>query len=315
MRQYDWDNLRVFLAASRAPSALDASHGLMMSQSTISRRIQRLEKDMSVKLFERSPQGWRLTTVGHRLIEHVERLESTLAAAESNVLDQSALSGEIRLGCTEAFGSFFLAPHVARFCRQHPAITVDLLPMPRTLNLSKREADASIAIDRPSAKSFITCRLARYRLLPFASKEYLENHARIASVEDLKEHSWIDYVDDLIFSPQQFSLHKWLPSVRARLRSTSVIAQSQAVRAGLGIAVLPYFLGSAIEGLVPVLPNKIEITRTFWLIAPPERREIARVKALWAYLRSVADANRQFLMGRAKEIAWLEGLNPVLASH
>jgi len=306
MNHFDWDNLRVFLAAARSQSALEASHTLKMSQSTISRRIQRLERDTGSKLFERSSQGLSLTSAGHRLLEHVEKLESTVSAVETSVFSDSlALTGEIRLGATEGFGTFFLAPHVGRFCTRHPAIVVDVLPMPRSLNLSKREADASVAIDRPSANSFVTCKLSDYRLLPYATPAYLAEHPPIRDVEDLENHRWIDYVDDLIFSPQQFSLQKWMPSSKPFLRSTSVIAQAQAVRAGLGIAVLPCFLGSVIEGLVPLLAEKVDVTRTFWLVAPPERREVARVKALWDYIREVAEVNKDFLLGRTATMTWV----------
>lgn len=102
MNQFDWDNLRVFLGVARARSALEASHTLGVDQSTISRRMKRLEADIGSKLFDRTSQGHRLTSAGHRLLEHVEKLESTLTAVESDVFgDNMALTGEIRLGATE----------------------------------------------------------------------------------------------------------------------------------------------------------------------------------------------------------------------
>lgn len=307
MNHFDWDNLRVFLGVARSRSALEASHSLGLNQSTISRRLHRLEGDIGSKLFDRNSQGHRLTSAGHRLLEHVEKLESTLSAVESDVFgDNMALTGEIRLGATEAFGSHFLAPHLAHFCTRHPAITVDLLPMPRNVNLSKREADASVTVDRPTTDSFVTVKLADYRLLPYATPGYLQRHPPIHSVADLAAHRWIDYVDDLLFTTQQVSLSKWLPSARSFLRSTSVIAQLHAVRSGLGIALLPCFLASAESDLVPILADEIDITRNFWLVAPAERRELARIKALWDYLRQVVDANRDFLMGRSSHITWVE---------
>ncbi len=306
MNQFDWDNLRVFLAVARARSALEASSALGLNQSTISRRLHRLEEDIGSKLFHRSSQGHYLTSAGHRLLEYVEQLESTLAAVESEVFgDDMALTGEIRLGTTEGFGSFFVAPHLAHFCTRHPAITVDLLPMPRHVNLSKREADASITIDRPTTDSFVTSKLAEYRLLPYATAAYLQQHPAIERVSDLASHRWVDYVDDQLFADQQVSLRQWLPAARSFLRSTSVIAQMQAVRSGLGIAVLPCFMASAQKDLLPILPGEVDLTRSFWLVAPAERRELARIKALWDYLRQVVELNRDFLMGRCSEIAWL----------
>lgn len=306
MNQFDWDNLRVFLGVARARSALEASHTLGVDQSTISRRMKRLEADIGSKLFDRTSQGHRLTSAGHRLLEHVEKLESTLTAVESDVFgDNMALTGEIRLGATEAFGSYFLAPHLAHFCTRHPSITVDLLPMPRSVNLSKREADASVTVDRPTTDSFVTSKLTRYRLLPYATADYLRQQGPIRDVSDLASLRWIDYVDDLLFTDQQVSLRKWLPSARSFLRSTSVIAQFQAARSGLGIALLPCFLASREPGLEPVLPDLVDVTRDFWLVAPAERRELARIKALWDYLRRVTELNQDFLMGRSTEVQWL----------
>jgi len=74
---------------------------------------------------------------------------------------------------------------------------------------------------------------------------------------------------------------------------------------GLGIALLPCFLASREPGLVPVLPDVVDVTRDFWLVAPAERRELARIKALWDYLRRVTDLNQDFLMGQSAEIQWV----------
>lgn len=306
VKHVDWDDFRVFLGLARAQSALEASQTMGLNQSTLSRRLRKLEETIGAKLFDRTSHGHHLTSAGHRLLEHVEKLETTVAAVDKDVSgDSVALSGEIRLGATEGFGSQFLAPHLAQFCTSHPAITVDLLPLPRHVNLSRREADASVTIDRPTVDSFVTAKLADYRLLPYATPAYLKRHAPIHCEADLAEHRWIDYVDDLIFADQQVTLHKWLPSVKPFLRSTSIIAQCQATRSGLGIALLPCFMGSVTPDLVPVLPQAIDITRSFWLVAPSERREVARIKAMWDYLRRVADANADFLMGRSQQIVWL----------
>jgi len=307
MSNVDWDNFRIFLAAARAQSGLEASHLLKMSQPTISRRIRKLEEDMGLKLFDRSAQGLRLTTAGHQLFEQAEKLESTFSVMELQASqgDRMELSGEIRIGATEAFGTFFLMPHLSNFCMRHPAIAMDVLPLPRSLNISKREVDTSVALDRPKANSFVTRKLGEYRLLPYATPEYLERHPRITRIEDFQDHRWIDFVDDLLFSPQQFHLHKWSSSLKRCLRSTSVVAQAQAVKAGLGIAILPCFLANVTDNLIPILPDKVEIKRALWLVAPPERRELARIRALWDYVRDTVEINGDYLDGKTSEMTWL----------
>ena len=299
MKSFDWDNLRIFLAAARGRSAVEAAQFLSLSQSTVSRRIQKLETETGTKLFDRSTQGLRLTPAGQRLLEHIEGLENTLSTMETSVFgEDQALSGEVRLGTIEGFGAYFLATNMEKFFTQHPAITVDILSLPRSLNFSRREADIAIAIDRPVIHNIVTTRLTDYRMLPYASPAYLGSRPTINTADDFQNHRWIDYVDDLIFSPSQFSLQNWMPGLKPSLRCTGVIAQAQAARSGLGITVLPCFIGSLYDDLVPVLPDTTDIIRTFWLVSPPERRELARVRALWEYLRATVEAKKDFMMGR-----------------
>ena len=306
MHSFNWDNLKVFLAVARRQSALDAAQILGIDQSTISRRLHQLEKDIGSRLFDRSSQGHHLTSVGHRLLEHAEKLESTISSIESDIFDDSmALTGDIRLGATEAFGSYYLAPHLAHFCTRHPNISVELLPMPRNINLSKREADASVSIERPTVNHFVTSRLCDYRLLPYATADYLQQAAPIRKAEDLEQHRWISYIDDLLFTNQQVTLQQWFPDVKPFFSSTSVIAQFHAARAGVGLAFLPCFMASAAPELVPVLADDIDVTRTFWLVTHKDKRELSRVKALWDYLRQAADSNRDYLLGTSDTMQWL----------
>lgn len=303
----DWDNLRIFLAVARSHSALEAAAQLEMDHSTITRRLHRLEKEIGSKLFDRNPQGHQLTPAGHRLLESVERIEDTLAAAESEIGgDNQVLTGQVRLGATEGFGSFFLAPQLADFCARHPAISVDLLAVPRFVNLSKREADLAVSIERPQSGAYVVCKLSDYRLQLYATRQYLDRHPTISTLSDLPAHRFIGYVDELAFSAELRYLGKFAPGAPVPLRSTSIVAQFHAARRGRGLAVLPCFMGNTCPELIPVLPGTAEVVRSFWLIAPSERREIARVRALWDFLRTTADANRAFLMGETDDIAWSE---------
>ena len=230
----------------------------------------------------------------------MEKLESTLTAVESDVFGKHGPHRRNPAGATEAFGSYFLAPHLAHFCTQHPSITVDLLPMPRSEPV-KREADASVTIDRPTTDSFGDQQA--HPVPPAALR-----HGRLSAptgpirdVSDLASLRWIDYVDDLLFTDQQVSL----PQVAAL--GAVVLAQHQRHRPVPGRALGPGHcrcfpaLASREPGLVPVLPDVVDVTRDFWLVAPAERRELARIKALWDYLRRVTELNQDFLMGQSAE--------------
>lgn len=302
-QKINWDNLRVFLAVARSQSALEASSHLDMDHSTITRRLHRLEKEIGSKLFDRNHQGHRLTPTGHRLMESVERIEGVLSEVDAEIGgDNQLLNGQVRVGATEGFGSFFLAPRLANFCSKHPSLTVDLLPVPRFVNLSKHEADLAISIERPKSGAYVICKLTDYRLQLYATREYLERSPTISTVSDLQVHRFIGYVDELIFSTELHYLSKLAPQSPARFRSTSITAQLFAAQQGHALAVLPSFIANSCAELLPVLPADVELIRTFWLIAPSERREIARVRAVWDFIRQSVEVNRRFLMGETDQM-------------
>lgn len=294
----NWDNLRLFLAVVRAQSAQEAARRMGVDHSTITRRLHRLEKELGAQLFERTPAGHLLTTAGQRLLEHVERMESTMVRVGEDIGgDSHMLTGHVRLGATEGFGSFFLAPHLSHFCDRHPAIEVELLIVPRFINLSQREADLAVNIERPQSSGQVCSKLTDYRLCLYASRHYLESHPPIRHPRDLAAHRFFGYVEELLFSPELRYLTSIVPDAPTPLRSTSVVAQYNAVREGRGLAVLPCFMAAQSTELVPVLANAIDLRRTFWLAAPADRRELARVRALRDYLREVVDCNQPFLLG------------------
>ena len=303
----DWDNLRIFLELTRSERLVDAAKKLGIDHSTVSRRMRRFEQQVGTDLFERNNQGYVLTPEGHRLLAYAEKVESTVYAATEELSGQNRLlSGQVRLGATEAFGTFVLAPHIAHFCQRHPHITVDLLPMPRFVNLSKREADLVVTLERPTTGNYVVTKLSDYVLKLYATPAYLAAHPPIRDKQDLTRHPLIGYVDDLIFSPKLRYEENIAPGAFRCFRSTSVIAQYTAARNGQALAILPCFLAQQSNDLVPVLDDQVHILRSFWLVAASEHRHVARVSALWSYLREAIEPNRAFLMGASREMHWLE---------
>lgn len=304
--QLDWDNLRIFLAVARGHSALEAAGRLEMSHSTVTRRLHRLEGEIGAKLFDRTTHGHLLTPAGHRLLDHAETIENTLAAVEAEIGGENrVLAGQVRLGTPQGFGSCFIGPQLADFGAKHPRITIDLLTLARVANIARREADLAVSIERPESGSNIVCKLCDYRLQLYATRTYLEAHAPIATADDLRQHRFVGYVDDLAYSRQLNYLDSMVPGARVPWRSTSVLAQFHAALRGRTLAVLPSFVASGAAELVPVLPGQAQVDRAFWLIAPNERHAVPRVRAVWDFLRAAADANRAFLMGETREISWL----------
>ena len=292
----DWDNLRYFLELARAGTLAAAARRLAVEHTTVSRRIQALEKQMGAALFAREAGGHRLTEAGRQLLPVVEAMESAVMGAERAApASHEGPSGLVRVGATEGFGTLILAPHLAQLTRKHPHLSIDLLALPRMLHLSRREADIVISLERPTRGSVIVSRLSDYSLYLYGQREYLARKPLVATREDLRHHAFVSYVDDLLFTKELQFLDQLYQPERFALRSTSITAQYEAVRAGAGLAVLPAFLADRDPVLARVLPAEARFTRTFWMSMPAESKHLARMQAVWGFLKET-------VVGEAKQL-------------
>ena len=210
------------------------------------------------------------------------------------------------MGCTEGFGSFFITPQLSHFVDAYPAISVDILPLPHFISLSKREADIVIALERPEHGPYVCCKLCDYRLQLYATQEYLDQHPPIHRTADLSEHTFISYVDDLAFSSELLYLANVLPGASANLRSTSVIAQFVAAQQGRSLAILPCFLAAQDPRLLPVLPDEVNLTRQFWMYCREDLRKLKRITLLWDYIREVTELNAPLLLGETRGMVFAD---------
>jgi len=298
----DWDNLRFFLELSRTGTLVGAARRLAVDHTTVARRIQALEKQVGGALFSREADGHRLTEAGRRLQPQVEAMEAAFRTVERSApASQEGLSGLVRIGATEGFGTVVLAPQLALFAQAHPKLVIDLLAMPRLVHLSRREADIVISLERPARGPVVVAKLSDYVLRLYASKLYLAKHDPIRTREDLRGHTFVSYVDDLLFSKELQYLDELYKPDSFALRSTSILAQHQATAAGAGIAVLPAFIAERDKSLRRVLPAEANFTRTFWMSVPAETRHLARMKAVWDFLRETVEAQRGVLLPQGPE--------------
>ena len=201
----DWDHLRYFLILARAKTLTNAARIMGFEHSTVARRIQALEQSLGMQLFKREATGYELTIEGLALIPRVEQMEQSFLQIEK----PNPLQGRVRIGAPEGFGTAFLARLLAEFSQHYPLLTIDLIPVPKTIRLSHREADIVISIERPKSGPFIITRLTNYSLKLYGSQQYLQHNSPIHRVEDLSEHLFVDYIDD-IFSDGDYRKTDWL---------------------------------------------------------------------------------------------------------
>ncbi len=293
----DWDNFRYFLELARTGRLTAAARRLEVDHATVSRRIQSLERGLSTTLFVRTSAGMELTEQGRLLLADAEAMELSASRIRGFVEHRTGeLNGVVRIGATEGFGSAVLAPYLAAFAEGHPHLTVDLIAVSAVVSISRREADIVISLERPKRGPFVVTKLCDYVLLLYGARSYLTRKPPLASLQDLKQHNLIGYVDDLLFSKQLQFVNQIDPPERFTLRSTSVTAQLHAAASGGGLAVLPAFLADRDPRLESVLETEVRFTRTFWMSMPEEVKQVARIRATWEHLRRSIEADRALMM-------------------
>jgi DNA-binding transcriptional LysR family regulator len=293
---FNWDDLRFFVAVARNRSLSSAAGKLGVTHTTVARRIQALEAALKTRLFEHTTSGYVPSSSGKQLLSFTEGMESAFASIEESVAVQdSLLTGTVRIGIPEGLGIGFLVRRLGRFYELHAEVDLEIVTGAHFLNITKRDMDIAITASRPRVGTLIARKLTDYTLQLYGAESYLQQHAPISRVEDLQQHQLIGYIDDLIYVPQLPYLEQMLPQARIRLRSSSINAQFVAVEAGLGLGILPSYLtvGSRLK---PVLCDQINGKLAVWLSTHRDLRHVRRISAVWDWLVALASEEKAILV-------------------
>lgn len=276
----DWDDFRFVLAIARGGTVSAAAKQLGVDHTTVIRRIDRLERRLSAKLFDRRKTGYLLTEAGHRVAANAEAMESTVIASQNQIGGSRArLTGTVRIGAPDGFGTYFLAPRLVEFADRYPDLDLQIVATARLFSLSKREADIAISLTLPTEGRVVGRKLTDYGLGLYAAPLYLDHRARITGRDDLAGHRFVGYIEELLYTSELDYLPLVSPRISPRLRSANLIAQFNATVAGFGIAVLPHFMARRDPRLTAVLPGRIEIRRSFFLLMHADSKDLARIRA------------------------------------
>jgi DNA-binding transcriptional LysR family regulator len=294
--RFQWDDLRYFLEVARAQSLLDAAAKLGVSHSTVSRRITALEADLSAELFEKKPSGYELSETGKYLFDYAQNIETGCIQLQDAVAHASSrMRTTVRLSVPEGFGCHFLPRHLNGFLDEHPDIDLEILAQPNSLSVSKREADVSVTLERPTVGRLIGRVLTDYALNCYASRHYLEGRPAICALEDLRQHRLI-VTQHPANSPEMRLAETILPAHSARLRFKSINAQLAAVEAGLGISLIPCYMAERSD-LCKVLPAEVKVLRTYWICMHADMRAVPRVRTVWDWLIALVEREQCIILG------------------
>ena len=232
----NWSDIRVFLAVCRAGSTLAASRDLDMSQPTVARRIDVLEHETGLILFDRETRGFRPTEAGRALIPVAEALEAAARNVEAKAEDLRDVR-PIRVTAYSANLSPPIMQIFSDFTAMNPTIDFEFLPTLRTLDLLGGEADIGIRIMREPAEPDLICRrVSTAQFALFASHGYVAEHGRPTSLDTLGGHKFIG----LDPRNQRYSFNDWMVAhVPGQIVQTYAEADLMhaAMKSGLGMAI------------------------------------------------------------------------------
>lgn len=291
-KDLDWDDLRVFMAALRAGSMAAAGKTLGVNASTVHRRIGRLEARLGVRLAERGRSGLEATAAGRDLLAGIEAMEQAADSAALRLAGQDLqLEGVVRITAPDDIAAKLLLPMLRDFHERFPGIRIELPLDNRFLSLTRREADVAIRPTREPPPN-----LAGRRIGPLASAVY--GVARFADGRPLAALPWIGWDEGSGPPPLNDWQRRNLPAESLRLRSNSMLNQALAAEAGLGVAILPCFLGDSFPSLERLAEDPAWKTE-LWLLTHPDLRQAARVRALLDFLYEALRKQRGALAGES----------------
>jgi len=293
----DWDKLRIFHAAAQAGSFTHAGDSLNMSQSAVSRQVSGLEQDLGVPLFHRHARGLLLTEQGELLYRTARDVLMKLESVQGRLSDsKDKPSGVLRVTTTVGLGSTWLTSRINEFVDLYPDVDLQMIFDDDELDLGMREADVAIRLRQPTQPDLIQRKLFTVHFHVFASPAYLSRFGTPSSIEDIDNHRLITFGEQ---APSFLRGMNWLETAgrvtsnprRSVLKINNLVAIRRAVRAGVGIAMLPDYIVEKDASLVRILTDMEDKVPSFdtYFVYPSELKNTARITAFRQFLLSKAE--------------------------
>jgi len=278
----NWDLLRDFLALYRAGSITRAAKALGVRQSTVSRRLAELESVMGVQLFFRVASGVEPTDAAIALVPDAEAAEQAIANMRRSAQStRDEVGGTVRLATSPGLAQRLILPGISELYQRHPNLGIDIIAGLQTLDLSRSEADIALRFVKPTSGDLMAKPAADLHLALLAHRDYRKTH-RTKKPEKL---DWIGLNSHLALAPEFVWMQRYVP-VPPRLLTNDYTLQLEAVRQGLGVALLPSSLRRALPELVELdLGLPMPPPMRLWLVMHRHLRGVSKFAAVWKFLQ------------------------------
>lgn len=283
----DLDALQAFVKVVQTGSFTRAAEALQTQKARLSRVVSQLERELSVRLLERSTRSLSLTEAGR---EFFERAHAILASVDDARQAMQRIRGEpqglLRVTCGVEFGLIAVSGWITEYLAAHPQVQVEADYSNRVVDIVHEGYDLAVRVGPLSDSSLAARRLGTLDYALYASPAYLQRQGAPAQPQDLALHPLLVYAGAA--AQGQWQLSRGEETVRLklqpRLRVNTSLAAREALLHGLGIGVLPRRVAEP-----PGQPALLQRVLPGW--APPE----VPVHAVFASARYLTPKVRAFI--------------------
>lgn len=291
----DWNDLRYVKAIADYGNVAEASKKLDVHQSTVFRKLNAIEKNLGVRLFERLPNGYVKTAAGEDVIQAAERIEADVSALNRRISGQDMRpSGKIRVTMTDVFVKF-LAPCLADFRLAYPEIEIEILVSRDVFNLTKRDADLAIRMTKQPLETLVGRKIARVAVAVYATQKYLKNHQNLSH---LNQHDWIITDEDTIDSATVRWLKQNVPNLKCQYRFNTCMGILAGIEEGMGLGLLPCYLGDSDPNLARVSLPIPELEKQLWILTHEDLRYVTRIRTFIDFVASFLARKIELIEGK-----------------
>jgi DNA-binding transcriptional LysR family regulator len=257
-----------------------AARALGVQQPTMGRRLEALEQRAGTRLLQKTPSGYVLTDAGEAVLGNVERIEQEALSVGRRIAGADIrLEGEVRLTTIETLAAEVLSPILAAFRIIHPDVRIEIVASPRSLSLTKREADVALRLAPFPQQDLVVRKVGVVASGLYAAPSYLERHGMPDWAQGAAGHTLIMTEADLLDTPEMRFLRGAASAATVALTSNSRLVHRAAARDGVGIACLARYLGDGAADLVRVPPPGPAPARDLWMGVHADLRRMPRVRA------------------------------------
>jgi DNA-binding transcriptional LysR family regulator len=297
-----WDDVRYFLAIHRCGTLSGAARALSVDQTTVGRRLAALEDGLNARLFDRTPDGFLLTSAGESILAAAEKVEASVIELENEVSGEDArTAGPVRVATSEAFAVTFLLERISELRRRHDGIYVEVCVGQSMVDLSRREADIALRIRprglAPAQPHLIARKLSDIAFSLYGARGYIERHGRPPRPDALRDHRLVGWCSEVAAIPGVDWLAEAGREGQVVARCSSILSLIGAARAGIGLAVLPCY-AAEVHPELERLSDPIDWSE-LWLVVHPDVRRAARIRAVMDFIIEVVERSALALRGEA----------------